>query len=65
MALSSEELDQIRQVVQAELKQAPGRDVWKIVALLTLVSGAVFISVLALHVLVIGGFTIYHLMHSV
>lgn len=62
MALSSDEQEQIREIVRSELKQGSpffgalkGRMIMLIV---------IFLSVLALHILVIGGFTLYHLFHA-
>jgi hypothetical protein len=61
MALTAEELEQIRGVVRSEISK-PSRDAWKIVLIVFAASFAMFIAVIGLHVLVIGGFTIYHLM---
>jgi hypothetical protein len=62
MALSPEELEQIRQIVRDELKQS------------AIVSGGVkscltlaiyvFISIVLIHVLIVGGFTAYYLLRS-
>jgi hypothetical protein len=65
MALSPDDLDQVRQVVRSEMQQGippsfgtrnPARTVLFILL-------AAYLAVFVLHVLVIGGFTIYHLMH--
>jgi hypothetical protein len=60
MALSPEELEQIRSVVRSEIYQSrfgmkPFAGGFKLVY--------VFLAVLALHAAVIGGFTVYHLLH--
>jgi hypothetical protein len=61
MALTTEELEQIRAVVRSEIAQARGG--WGRNSLATIrVLFAIFLAVLALHVVVIGGFTLYHLM---
>jgi len=66
MAFSPDELAQIRDVVRSEL--APRRNGFD--GFLTLVSRSllafifIFLFVLALHVLVILGFTIWHLLHK-
>jgi hypothetical protein len=65
VALSPDDLEQIRSVVRAELQQelprisrSPGA-----AALLFRILIGTFLGVLAIHVLVIGGFTVYHLLH--
>jgi hypothetical protein len=62
MALSPEELSRIRDVVRGELNQRHSglRISFRIILLLA----AIFLGVLFLHVLVIAGFTIWHLNHS-
>jgi hypothetical protein len=64
MALSPEDLEQIRQMVRNEIQQAtpPGAP-QRILPVGCLVLIGLALGVLALHVLVIGGFTIYHLMN--
>jgi uncharacterized membrane protein len=62
VALTNEELEQIRSVVRSEIGQS--RSVRNIVLIYFLVSAAMILAVLALHVLVIGGFTLYHLISS-
>ena len=59
MALSAEELEQIRAVLRSEIGNSRG---WNGFLVFLRVLLIVFLAVLALHVLVIGGFTIYHLM---
>jgi hypothetical protein len=65
MALSPEDVEQIRAVVRMEMAQIPpraGSGKWILLGIgLPLLA---FMIVLMLHVVVIGGFTIYHLMHS-
>lgn len=64
MALSPEELEQIREIVRIELKQNPPVGGTMVRWFGVVGSGCliVFLVVLALHVLVIGGFTAYYLM---
>ncbi len=59
MALSPEDLQQVRMVMRSELEQrfSLGR-VAKNILILFL---GTFLAVLVLHVLVIAGFTVYHL----
>jgi hypothetical protein len=63
MALSPDELDQIRDVVRTELNQQRygywARSAGRSGVMLIFV----FLAVLGLHVLVVGGFTIWHLLH--
>jgi hypothetical protein len=62
MALSPEDLEQVRGIVRSEMSRSSG-SAWK--PLLNVFGGfaIVFCVVLGLHILVIGGFTVYHLMH--
>ena len=61
MPLTTEELEQIRAVVRSEIALSrTGR--WNGLMLGGGILLALFLSVLAIHVIVIGGFTIYHLM---
>jgi hypothetical protein len=63
VALTNEELEQIRAVVRSEIASSRSGRWWPLV----FVPGGfilIFFAVLALHVLVIGGFTIYHLLSS-
>jgi hypothetical protein len=65
MALSPDELAQIRDVVRGELNMRPA-GTWtaaKIAFIAIVCFVNLFLAVLMLHVLVIGGFTIWHLMH--
>jgi hypothetical protein len=66
MALSSDDLEQIRTVVRSELQQRPPDKYGfgKALVRLPIMFAVIFCVVLALHVFVIAGFTIYHLMHS-
>ena len=66
MALSAEDIEQIRTVVRTELQQvAPDKNGFgKALVRLLIISAVIFGVVLALHVAVIAGFTIYHLTHS-
>jgi hypothetical protein len=61
MALNVEELEQIRAIVRSEIASAPasGRKV-ALVILGTFL--ALLFGIIGLHILVIGGFTVYHLM---
>lgn len=65
MALSPDDLAQIREVVQTEIQQKPrsGPSAGKIIGLILLIIVGLFLAVLALHILVIAGFTIWHLLH--
>jgi cell division septal protein FtsQ len=63
MALSPDELAQIRDVVRLELRQNTSTSSGKIVAWIILGFVCLFSAVLLLHVLVIGGFTVWHLLH--
>jgi hypothetical protein len=66
MALSPDELAQIRDVVRLELQQntpTRGGKIFafiKILAFIGVASYGLFFVVLALHVLVIGGFTVWY-----
>ena len=63
MALSPDELNQIREVVRSEIiQQRPTSSV--VVRYCCITAAIIAIAVLLLHVLVIGGFTAYHLLHS-
>jgi hypothetical protein len=68
MALTSDEIAQIRDVVRLEIRQntsASGGKIFaflKIVVFIGLALYGLFFVVLALHVLVIGGFTVWHLL---
>ncbi|MCE0484039.1 MAG: hypothetical protein LV479_07360 [Methylacidiphilales bacterium] len=66
MALLPEDLERIRAIVRAELSQAQKNSGSFVKSFLNLGRGLmiIFLAVLALHVVVIGGFTIYHLMHQ-
>jgi len=59
MALSADELEQIRAVVRSEIAKSRG---WNSFLVFPGILVVIFIAVLGLHVLVIGGFTLYHLM---
>ena len=59
MALSPDELAQIRDAVRSELQQ----ERYGCFKTLGWVLIATFLSVLLLHVVVIGGFTIWHLLY--
>ncbi len=63
MALSPDELAQVRDVVRLELRQNTPISGGKVVAFIILGFVGLFFAVLMLHVLVIGGFTIWHLLH--
>jgi hypothetical protein len=67
MALSSDDLEQVRMVVRAELQQTPpassGGRILRSLLFPFLALAIVFVAVLSLHIFVIAVFTIYHLMH--
>jgi hypothetical protein len=62
MALTTEELEQIRVVVRSEMQHSRGNGSRGFLIACGIIA-AIFLLVIALHVLVIGGFTIYHLMN--
>jgi hypothetical protein len=66
MALSPDELEQIRAIIRSELNQRPpssgGANRGCLTAVLIFVG--FFVAVLIVHVIVIAGFTVYHLTHS-
>jgi hypothetical protein len=64
MALSPEDLEQIRQVVRNEIQQiTPPATPQRILPLGCLVLLGLALGVLALHVLVIGGFSLYYFLN--
>jgi hypothetical protein len=64
VALSNEDLQQIRAVVRSEIEESSqGRWFYYYSSASRRLLLWIFITILALHVLVIGGFTIYHWMH--
>ncbi len=64
MALTNEELEQIRFVVRNEMTSSRSGRWWLWLFVPGIFTVVAFFAVLALHVLVIGGFTVYHLMAS-
>jgi hypothetical protein len=60
MALTTEELEQIRAMVKYEVQNSPRKGANGFF-IAVLILGTIFFAVLALHVLVIGGLIIYHL----
>lgn len=58
MALSPEELEQVRAVVRQECQSRNRKIIFGII----LLPVVLFACVLTLHIMVIGGFTVYHLM---
>jgi hypothetical protein len=62
MALTTEELEQIRTVVRDEVGLSRRGWVSRFLWAWAILAAISMAAVLALHVLVIGGFTIYHLL---
>jgi hypothetical protein len=63
VALTNEEIEQIRAVVRSEIANSQ-RGRWPLSFVGPKIFVLIFVAVLALHVLVIGGLTVYHVMTS-